>query len=833
VLALKLAWMQTLSLWRAGALRVLVFALVLAIAAITAVGFFTQRVDSALNQQGGLLLGGDIALKADHALDDAYIDKARSLGLDVTQTYEFPSMVIHQEANQLAEIKAVGQSFPLRGDLSISVGNGKIDAVKHGPKPGEAWVEPRLANLLNIKVGSQVEVGEKAFLVTAILEQEPSRGGDMFGFAPRVMLHADDLAATGLIQFGSRVKYQLLFAGTPTAIAKYQRDVVVDLKRGEKLEDVKNARPEIKSALDKAQQFLGLSAMVSVMLAMMAMLLSSMPYIKQSLDSFALMRCFGAKARILMQVLSLQTGLIAFFSALIGIVIGYFVQLGLAELAGSLFLETLPQVSILPALVGLVASLFMMFAVVIPHAWHMRGMSAMNILRRDTLGSSLADGAQYLPAVAVMIGMVFWQAQDVKIATSTLLAVLALSVLVALVAYVLVKLGTNILQITPLQPLTNAAKIGLHNIKRRFGLSVIQMLGFSVGLMVLMLLALVQGDLIRNWQASLPEDAPNQFVINIQTPQITPIKTLLSEANVAEASVFPMVRGRLVRVNHQALNIANFTDERAKRLAEREFNLSWAETMQSDNTLTAGRWWTEKEHDKPYISMEQDLANTLNIKLNDVLTFDIAGNTLDLTVTSLRKVDWDTMRANFFAVTPPGVLAEFSASYISSFHLPPTANERLNKLVKTYPNLTVIDIAAFMQQVRGIMQKMSSTIQYVFIFSLLAGVAVLYAALVATQQERITEATLMRVFGASHAQVAMSYFAEFAMIGAIAAVVAAVAANALAYYLSVKLFNIPFQFNVGLSLSIILISALLIPLSAWLGLRQFLNIPPRQLLNSV
>jgi putative ABC transport system permease protein len=833
MLALKLAWMQTLSLWRAGALRVLVFALVLAIAAITAVGFFTQRVDSALNQQGGLLLGGDIALKADHALDDAYIDKARSLGLDVTQTYEFPSMVIHQEANQLAEIKAVGQSFPLRGDLSISVGNGKIDAVKHGPKPGEAWVEPRLANLLNIKVGSQVEVGEKAFLVTAILEQEPSRGGDMFGFAPRVMLHADDLAATGLIQFGSRVKYQLLFAGTPTAIAKYQRDVVVDLKRGEKLEDVKNARPEIKSALDKAQQFLGLSAMVSVMLAMMAMLLSSMPYIKQSLDSFALMRCFGAKARILMQVLSLQTGLIAFFSALIGIVIGYFVQLGLAELAGSLFLETLPQVSILPALVGLVASLFMMFAVVIPHAWHMRGMSAMNILRRDTLGSSLADGAQYLPAVAVMIGMVFWQAQDVKIATSTLLAVLALSVLVALVAYVLVKLGTNILQITPLQPLTNAAKIGLHNIKRRFGLSVIQMLGFSVGLMVLMLLALVQGDLIRNWQASLPEDAPNQFVINIQTPQITPIKTLLSEANVAEASVFPMVRGRLVRVNHQALNIANFTDERAKRLAEREFNLSWAETMQSDNTLTAGRWWTEKEHDKPYISMEQDLANTLNIKLNDVLTFDIAGNTLDLTVTSLRKVDWDTMRANFFAVTPPGVLAEFSASYISSFHLPPTANERLNKLVKTYPNLTVIDIAAFMQQVRGIMQKMSSTIQYVFIFSLLAGVAVLYAALVATQQERITEATLMRVFGASHAQVAMSYFAEFAMIGAIAAVVAAVAANALAYYLSVKLFNIPFQFNVGLSLSIILISALLIPLSAWLGLRQFLNIPPRQLLNSV
>lgn len=832
-LAFELAWTQTVSLWRAGALRVLVFALVLAVAAITAVGFFTQRVDSALNQQGGLLLGGDIALRADHALDENYIATAKTLGLNVAQTFEFPSMVIHQEASQLAEIKAVGQGFPLRGDLTIQQADGKTAVVKHGPQLGEAWVEPRLANLLDITIGSQVEVGDKLFTVTAILEQEPSRGGDMFGFAPRIMLHADDLPATGLIQFGSRVKYQLLFAGAPNAVAEYLNNTSGQLQRGEKIEDVKNARPEIKSALDKAQQFLGLSAMVSVMLAMMAMLLSAMPYIKQSLDTFALMRCFGATQRILMQVLSLQTVMIAFLSALIGIVIGFVVQLGLAKLAGSLFVETLPQVSIFPAFVGVFAGVVMMFAVVVPHAWQMRGLTAMNILRRDTLHQSFSALYKYLPASIVMIGMVFWQAHDFKIAMSTLLAVLGLCVIVALFAYFLVRVVTQVLHIAPQQPLTNAAKIGVHNINRRFGLSVMQMLGFSIGLMVLMLLALVQGDLIRNWQASLPEDAPNRFVINIQTPQIALIKTLFTESNIDNATVFPMVRGRLISINQQAVNTADYADERARRLAEREFNLSWTADMQSDNALEAGRWWTPDEHGKPYISMEQDLANTLNIKLNDVLTFDIAGNALSLTVTSLRKVDWDTMRANFFAVTPPGVLEEFSASYISSFHLPQNANDRLNQLVKTYPNLTVIDIAALMQQVRGIMQKMSSTIQYVFLFSLLAGVAVLYAALVATQQERITEATLMRVFGASRAQVAMSYFAEFAMIGAIAAVVAAVAANALAYYLSIKLFNIPFQFNIGLSASIVVISAVLIPFAAWLGLRQFLNIPPRQLLNSI
>ena len=360
-----------------------------------------------------------------------------------------------------------------------------------------------------------------------------------------------------------------------------------------------------------------------------------------------------------------------------------------------------------------------------------------------------------------------------------------------------------------------------------------QMMGFSIGLMVLMLLALVQGDLIRNWQASLPKDAPNRFVINIQAPQISAIEDLINNTQANTASVFPMVRGRLVRINEKVINATTYTDERAKRLAEREFNLSWAANMQSDNTLTAGRWWTASEHGKPVISLEQELASTLNIQLNDVLTFDIAGNTKVLTVTSLRKVDWDTMRANFFAVTPPGLLEEFSASYMSSFYLPKAANTALNTLVKTYPNLTVIDIAALMQQVRGIMQKMSRTIHYVFMFSLIAGVAVLYAALVATQQERITEATLMRVFGASRAQVAMSYLAEFAMIGIIAATVAAVAANALAYYLSVKLFNIPFVFNLQFSIGIVLLSALLIPAAAWLGLRQFLNVPPRQLLNSI
>jgi putative ABC transport system permease protein len=830
----KLAWSQTMSLWRAGALRVLVFALVLAVSAITAVGFFTERIESALSQQGALLLGGDLAVLADHEIPAIFSQQAQQQGFVAVKTYEFPSMVVAGDNSQLVEIKAVGNNFPLRGDLTLGAtvsDAGRV--VKAAPASGEAWIEPRLANVLDLKVGDQVTVGEKSLLVAAILLREPSRGGDMFSFAPRLMMNAEDLAATKLIQYGSRVKYQLLLSGDLKKIQQFHQQMKPELGRGERIEDLRNARPEIKLALDKAEQFLGLSAMVSVILAMVAMLLSSMPYIKQSLDMFALMRCFGALQNTVMQVLAMQTLLIAFFSALLGIAIGYVAQIGLAKLAGSLFVEALPAASLLPVAIGLVASLAMMVAVVVPHAWQMRKLTAMNILRRETLAQPISAQAKFLPAALVMIAMIFWQAQDIKIALSTILAMLGLCLVVFVFAYGLVYLARFLIRLSPDNKTFSTITVGVQGLRTRLALSTVQTIGFSMGLMVLMLLALIRGDLIHNWQASLPEDAPNRFVINIQQAQIEGVNQFFSEQRIKDTTVFPMVRGRLVSKNGEAIKSTQWTDERARRLAEREFNLSWAGVMQSDNKLVAGRWWTEAEYGKPYLSLEQDLAITLGIKLGDKLTFDVAGNPLTLTVTSLRKVDWDTMRANFFAVTPPGVLDNFSANYISSFHLPLGADLSLNQLVKQYPNLTVIDIAALMQQVRGIMQKMSSTVEYVFAFSLITGVAVLYAALVATRDERVSEATLMRVFGASRRQVSIAYFTEFALIGLIAALVATVAANMLAYYISAKVLDIPFQFNLTLAISAMLIATTAIPFAAWLGLRGYLNIPPRQLLNSI
>jgi putative ABC transport system permease protein len=829
MMTISIAWRQLRSHWAAGEVRVLLLALVLAVAATTSVGFFTDRIESALMRQGGLLLGGDLVVSAKHSLPEQYAAEAKQRSLETAQTMEFPSMVTRGELSQLAEIKAVSGGFPLRGELIIGDSRDSSGAAAAAiPELGTVWIEPRLANLLDVQVGDSVGVGELEMRVSAILQREPSRGGDMFSIAPRLMMNIADVAATGLVQYGSRVKYQLLVAADAAAIAEYSDWAEAQLGKGEKVEDVKSARPEMKSALEKAEQFLGLSAMVSVILAMVAMFLASLPYVQKSLDTFALMRCFGAPKRTITQILLWQTILLALIGSAIGCLLGFAMQAGLAALAGNLFVETLPAASWMPVAGGMVAGFATLLAVVWPHLLRLRDVPALRILRRDLGDMHAVQWLSFAPALLVLAGLIYWHAGNARLGSLTLLALAGLLLATGLLAYA----GGKLLHGSTASN-NGAWQLGLAGLKRRQGMAMAQVVGFSLGLMALILLALVRGDLLQNWQASLPPDAPNRFIINIQPDQIDGVERFFDELNLQNAKVYPMVRGRLVELNGQPLDPSKYTDDRARRLAEREFNLSWAEQMQTDNKLAGGRWWTEAEHGQALISLEQGLAETLGIALGDQLTYDIAGTRLKLTVSSLREVEWDTMRVNFFAVTPPGILENFSASYITSFHLPLGQDGPVNQLVREFPNLTVIDVAALMEQVRGIMHKMSYAVEYVFGFSLLTGLAVLYAALVATREERVREATLLRVLGASRRQAALAALVEFFCIGLLAAIVASIAANLLAYFVSDQVLNIPYQFNLKLALAASAAAAIMVPAAAWLGLRSFLNTPPRALLQSV
>jgi putative ABC transport system permease protein len=826
--SLSFAWRLCRRNWCAGELRILAAAVVIAVAAVSAVGFFTDRVQSALARQSNLLLGADLALVSDHVLPDSYEREAQRRGLMTAQTQVFPSMVTQGRESHLAEVKAVDPAYPLRGRLRIArAASAPAEAAADIPSTGTVWVEPRLLGQLGVDMGGTIELGERRFTVAALLRFEPDRGGDLFSIAPRLMMRRDEVAGTGLIQFGSRVSYRLLVAGEARAISDFRSWAASRLQRGEKLEDVSDARPEIRSALIKARQFLGLSAMASVMLAAVAMALSGMRFVMRNIDTCAMMRCLGARQSFILRIHLLQLVLVGLLCGMAGCLVGYAAQEVLGRLLGGLLLEALPSPSLLPVLQALLAGLAVLLGVTWPLLARLREVPALRVLRSDLPSPTLTRWLSFMPVAVVLAALVLWTAQDFKLGAIALAGLSGFLALAALLAWLAVRLLRSAGRTQ-----AGSWRFGAACLARHPATSIATVAGFSLGMTALLLLTLVRGDLLRSWQSTLPADAPNRFAINIQADQLPALRAFFVAEGMSPPALQPMVRGRLVAVNGRPLDVSGL-DERARRLAEREFNLSWSARMQVDNRLVSGRWWRDDEAGQPLLSLEQGIAETLRLHLGDRLTYDIAGNMITLRVANLRKVEWDSMRANFFAVAAPGTLNDFPASYITSFYLPAGRDDLLNRLVRAFPNVTVIDVAAIMAQVRGMMDRMAHAVQFVFVFCLAAGVLVLHAALAATQDVRAVEYTLLRVLGAQRRQILLAMLTEFALVGLLAGLVAALGASILAWIISRQVFNLPYGFDVEVLLWSVGASLLVIPLAAWFGLRNTLNLPPRRLLNSV
>ena len=572
----------------------------------------------------------------------------------------------------------------------------------------------------------------------------------------------------------------------------------------------------------------------------MAILLASAPFIARATNTAALLRCFGASKATIQKILLLQTALLALIGGVIGCVLGYILQYGLAYIAGRLFVETLPTPNLMPILIGFSLSFAILFSIMLPHIQALKNVATMRILRNDLAEASAKNWLKYVHIVLVSVVLIAVLAKTAQLALAFLAGIIAICVIAGLMAFGLAKLLNRFSQ-----QLSNhyAIRFGLANLNRRLGLSIAQIIGFSLGAMVLMLLMMIKMDLLNAWRDSMPVDAPNRFIINIQPNQVVPVKAFIQDISVhranqdqtstIQAQVFPMIRGRLVAKNQQKITPDLFDNERAKRLVSREFNLSSAANMQADNKLLQGRWWQADEAGKPLVSIEEDIAKTLNIQLGDTLTYDIAGSQITLTVQSIRKVEWDSMRANFFAVTPVDTLKNYPTSYMTAFYLPQNQDAAMSQMVQQFPNFTVIDTASIMNQVRGIMDKLTLAIGFVFMFCLIAGLIVLYAALIATRQARLQESALLRILGASRKQVTFAMLTEFASIGMVAATVAITMASILSFYLSRFVLDIPYQFNIGLVVAVFVLTFLIIPFAAWLVIRSYLNVPAKQLLNSI
>ena len=811
--------------WAAGELRVLLLALFIAVASVTTVGFFADRVQAALDRQANELLGGDVVVIADHPVPTQFLDAARRDGLSIATTLAFPSMVSAAGGVNLAEIKAVSAGFPLRGKIRVAPAVGAPDHVAaSAPSRGTVWIAPALAGRLGLRVGDRLKVGRIELTIAQIIAREPDSVLDYFGIAPRVLMSESDVAATGLIQVGSRVGYRLLLAGDPKAIARYRAAMAPRLARGERMEGVRDARSEVRTALERAQRFLGLASLLSVVLASVAVALAARRFTLRQVDAAAMMRCLGASQADIFALNAWQFAMLGAGACAVGCVAGYGAQEVLAHSLAGFFTVALPLPSPWPALRGAVIGFVVLLGFTLPPLLRLRGVSTLRVLRREVGVAEPASLGAFALGLAALCALIVWQAGDLKLAAISLGGFAGAMVAAAIAGYALIRAVARA---------RGAAhgpwRYGLANLRRRTGASLVQIVALGIGLMAMLMLTLVRGELIRRWQESMPPDMPNRFAIGIQTDQLAAVKAYFDGVRLETPDLYPMVRGRLLSIAGREVSAAAYADERAKRLVEREFNLSWTDRIRPDNRVVAGKLWGAGTKE-PQFSVEEGIAKSLGIQVGDTLVFDVAGTRFSAPVTSLRKVEWDSFKPNFFVIAPPAMLQGEPASWITSFHLPAAREDVVTGLVRRFPNVSVIDLTAMMEQFQRITDQVSRAVEFVFLFAIAAGLVVLFAAISSTQDERIFEAAILRTIGASRRQLATMQLAEFLAIGLLAGVVASAGAVAVSMVLSDRVLGIPYEFHWKLPIVGLLVGGAGVALAGLLGTRRAVRAPPMQTL---
>ena len=828
--------------WRAGELRFLLIALIVAVSALSAVGFFIDRMRSGLNRDAHQLLGADLLINADYPIPPAWRAEARKRGLVLADTVTFPSMAQagtgEQSMAQLASVKAVSPGYPLRGQLRITTDPTQAAAAKGSktdatPAPGTVWVDLNILTALRTSVGGTIVVGDKTFTIAQLIASEPDRGPSFANFAPRVMFSLSDLGATGLVDNGSRVTYRLQVAA-PSNLegarvgafeAWIKERIEAERIRGVRVESLENGRPEMRNTLDRADRFLSLVGLLSAMLAAVAVAMAARRFMLRHLDACAMLRCLGLTQNQVTVMYLLEFALVGLVGSVLGVLAGFAGHLVLLQLIGSLLTTELPPVSMLPALQGIATGMLLLVGFALPPVLQLRNVPHNRVIRREQSAPQPMALATYGLGVCVFGALLLWQAGDAKLAMLTAGGFLAGFALFALAGW----LGLKALRAVRGAIDSQAWRFAVTSLQRRPGATVVQIVSLALGLMALLLLTVVRGDLMTAWRSATPPDAPNRFIINIMPDQKADLAQRLSGAGIKEATLYPMIRGRLTAVNGSAVTAATYPQEDAQRLAEREFNISATRELPPTNEVIAGKWYA----DGPGVSeasVEQGIAKTLRLKLGDMLRFDIGGTVVEAKITSLRKLEWGSMRANFFVIINPQAMAQAPQTFMTAFHLPPADAPLTNELARIWPNLTVIDVSGIIGQLQEVLDQVVTAVEFLFSFTLASGVLVLYAALMGSQDERTREAGLLRALGATRKQLSRAQWIEFSLVGGLAGVLAASGAAALGWALATYQFKFAWSFSPVVWLAGLVAGALCAVIGGWLGLRKVLAQPPLQTL---
>ncbi|MBQ1763536.1 MAG: ABC transporter permease [Aquincola sp.] len=826
----RLAWRQTVRDFRAGELRLLVVAVMLAVAALTAVGFFANRLNTGLERDAAQLLGGDAVVASDKPTPEALVADAQARGLRITRSAVFPSMGRAPDdrggASRLVAVKAVDASYPLRGRLRTqTTAGGPEEAATGGPAPGTVWVDAAVLESLGLKLGDALLLGDASLRIDRIITIEPDRGAGFISFAPRVMLAMADLPATGLIQPASRVTYRLAVAAPGNSLAEVGRYVNEvkqrierDALRGVDVESLESGSPQMRRTLDRGEKFLNLVALLAALLAAVAVAIAARDFANRHLDDCAMLRVLGQPQRSIALSYGLEFGLVGVVASLLGVAIGFGVHHVFIWLLAGLVQTELPPPGVWPAFFGLGVGLTLLLGFGLPPVLQLARVPPLRVIRRD-VGTLKASSLLVLAAGTLgFAGLLLAVSSDLKLGLIAVGGFAAAVLVFAALSWVAVQVLRRAV------PETRAPRwlvLATRQIAARPAFAVLQVSALSVGLLALALLVLLRTDLIDSWRAATPPNAPNRFVINLQPDQSDAFQAALKQAGVQRYDWFPMIRGRLVAINGQPVNPERYTEERARRLVDREFNLSHDAQLPEQNQVIAGRW-TPDEPDA--VSVESGLAETLGLKLGDRMRFDIGGTQREGRITSLRKLDFASMRVNFFVMFPLAKMDDVGTTYISAFRAPETPGFD-NQLSRDFPNITNVNVAASLAQVQGVLDQVIRAVEFLFGFTLAAGLVVLFAAITATREARSREFAIMRAMGAGRTLLARVQRTELLGVGALAGLLASSAAMGVGWALARYAFEFSWTAPWWVPLAGTVAGALLALAAGWWGLREVLRRP--------
>ena len=777
--------------WRSGELAVLAVALLVAVTALTGVGFFTDRIGQAVDQRAAEVLAADLRMRSPEPIAASYEAMAEERGIATARIVHFPSVVFFGAESALAAVRAVSPGYPLRGRLKVAdapfAPPRETDAL---PGRGEAWLDSRLLARIGAKAGDRVNIGAVAFTVTRVLDYRPDQGSAFVDLAPSLLIPLADLPATELLGPGSRATYSLLFAGQPAAIREFRAVLRAGKQPGERLVGVSEESPQVQASTRRAGRFLNLSALITVLLAAVAVAMAARRYTQRHLDSVALMKCMGAPQRLVLAVTVIELALIALAASAVGAALGYLAQALLTGLLDDLIRADLPPPTLAPVLMGAITALAILVGFALPPMLQLKRVPPARVLRRNLEPPPLRYALSYGLAIAALAGVLYWLVRD-----ALLVGVLGAGIAVTLgvlygAGFVLVRLAGRLRGAVGV-----AWRYGVANLARRGRESVVQVVAFGLGLMVLLLLAVVRGDLLKDWRASLPADTPNFFMINIPAAEAGEFSRFMTGLGLPEPRLFPMIRARMTAINGVPIEDIEPASDRGEGFAEREQNLSWADQPQVDNRIVAGRWWDESDRGSHYVSVASEYQEELGLELGDRLAFDVAGETVEARILSFREVEWDSFRPNFFLVFSPWTLDGLVGTWLTSMRLDAGQRTMLVDLVRRFPSVSVFDIDAILAQVREVIDRASLAVQYVFLFTLAAGITVLLAAIQATRDERRYESAMLRTLGARRRVVLAGVASEFTALGMLAGVLAAIGATLAGWLLAREVFDLSYSID--------------------------------------